>query len=60
MWSNEGDIVLSPFMGIASEGYMAIKHRRRFVGIELKDTYYEQAAKNMARAEKEATSGQLF
>ena len=43
MWSNEQDVVLSPFMGIGSEGYMALKMRRRFIGTELKDTYFQQA-----------------
>src|SRR4029077_19006281 len=33
MWSNPGDLVLSPFMGVGSEGYVALKHRRRFLGV---------------------------
>jgi DNA modification methylase len=43
MWSNEGDTVLSPFMGIGSEGYVSLKMRRKFIGTELKDTYFRQA-----------------
>jgi DNA modification methylase len=43
LWSNEGDTVLSPFMGIGSEGYGALKCGRRFVGAELKAAYYRQA-----------------
>ena len=43
LWSNEGDTVLSPFMGIGSEGVVALRNRRRFIGVELKDTYYKQA-----------------
>jgi DNA modification methylase len=43
LWSNPGDVVLSPFMGIGSEGVTALKLGRRFVGIELKESYWEQA-----------------
>jgi DNA modification methylase len=43
MWSNEADTVLSPFMGIGSEGYMALKMRRKFIGTELKESYFRQA-----------------
>ena len=60
LWSNPNDIVLSPFMGIASEGYMSVKLDRRFVGIELKDSYYQQAVKNMERAKKESCENKLF
>jgi hypothetical protein len=52
LWTNPGDIVLSPFMGIGSEGYVAIQQGRRFVGIELKRSYWQQAWKNLAEAEK--------
>jgi len=48
MWSNPGDVVLSPFAGIGSEGYVALEEGRRFVGVELKDSYYKQAARNLA------------
>jgi DNA modification methylase len=50
LWSNPGDVVLSPFMGIASEGYVARQKGRRFVGIELKESYYRQAVLNLASA----------
>lgn len=53
LWTNPGDTVLSPFMGIASEGYVAIQEGRRFVGIELKRSYFEQAWKNLASAENQ-------
>jgi DNA modification methylase len=43
LWSNPGDTVLSPFMGIGSEGVVALRNGRRFVGVELKETYYKQA-----------------
>lgn len=45
LWSNAGDVVLSPFMGIGSEGVVALKMGRRFVGVELKESYYRQAAR---------------
>lgn len=47
MWSNPGDTVLSPFMGIGSEGYMSLKLGRRFIGIELKEIYWRQACRNL-------------
>jgi hypothetical protein len=43
LWSNPGDAVLSPFMGIGSEGVIALRNHRRFIGVELKDTYFKQA-----------------
>ena len=48
LWSNPNDIVLSPFMGIGSEGYVSLEMGRRFVGVELKKSYYQQAARNLA------------
>lgn len=48
LWSNPGDTVLSPFMGIGSEGVVALQNGRRFVGVELKPSYYEQSVKNCA------------
>jgi hypothetical protein len=56
LWSNPKDIVLSPFMGIGSEGFVALKNKRRFLGVELKDTYFATAAKNLASAEANAVS----
>lgn len=50
LWSNPGDTVLSPFMGIGSEGYVALEMGRKFVGAELKKSYFDQAAKNLAAA----------
>lgn len=52
LWTNPGDLVLSPFMGIGSEGYEAIKAGRRFIGVELKPSYFEQAVKNLRYAEE--------
>ena len=53
LWSKEGEIVLDPFDGIGSTGYQALKMGRRHVGVELKQSYYEQAAQNLAAAENE-------
>lgn len=52
LWTNEGDLVFSPFAGIGSEGYVAIEHGRRFVGAELKRSYWEQACRNLAAAKR--------
>lgn len=46
LWSNPNDIILTPFMGIGSEAYMALKLERRAWGCELKESYYVQAEKN--------------
>lgn len=56
MWSNPGDVVLSPFMGIGSEGYCALRLKRKFLGVELKDSYWRQACKNLEAAEAGAPS----
>lgn len=50
LWTNPGDIVLSPFAGIGSEGYVSLELGRRFVGAELKESYYRQAVANLATA----------
>lgn len=50
LWTNPNDIVLSPFMGIASEGHVALELGRRFVGAELKESYYGQAVRNLQAA----------
>lgn len=51
LWSKEGDVVLSPFAGIGSEGYVAVGMGRKFVGIELKRSYWDQQVLNLANAE---------
>lgn len=56
MWSNKGDVVLSPFMGIGSEGVMSLRHKRKFVGVELKEAYWRQAVKHMENEERHAPS----
>lgn len=52
MWSNPGENVLTPFMGIGSEVYEAVRLGRRGVGIDLKPSYYRQAVRNIAAALK--------
>ena len=56
LWTNPGDIVLSPFAGIGSEGYESIRLGRKFIGIELKPSYYEQAVKNLREIERTSTT----
>lgn len=58
LWSNKGDTVLSPFAGIGSEGHVALQMGRRFVGAELKRSYYEQAMRNLHAAK--GAQGDLF
>lgn len=60
MWSNPGDLVLSPFTGIGSEGYVALQEGRRFVGAELKQSYFAQAVANLRAAETPSAQLGLF
>lgn len=60
LYSNEGDKVLTPFMGIGSEVYQAVKMNRYGIGFELKDSYYEIAVKNINTAIQEKNQLQLF
>jgi DNA modification methylase len=60
LWSAPGDLVLSPFAGIGSEGYVAVTKGRRFVGIELKPSYFNCAVNNLKAAEIEATQKTIF
>jgi len=53
LWTNPGDIVLSPFGGIGSEGYETIRRKRKFIGIELKKAYYRIMVRNLKQAEKQ-------
>lgn len=48
LWTNPGDVVLSPFMGIGSEGYVSLELGRKFIGVELKESYFRQAVANLA------------
>ena len=58
MWSNPGENVLTPFMGVGSEVFGAVKLGRRGVGIELKESYYRQAVRNLEELDKGNTSEQ--
>jgi hypothetical protein len=60
LWSKEGDTVLSPFAGIGSEGYESLKMKRKFIGMELKQSYYDQAIKNLDAAQSQAAEPSLF
>lgn len=50
LWSNPGDLVLDPFSGVATTGYVALQNDRRYVGIELKKSYFDQGCINLRSA----------
>lgn len=56
MWSNPGDVVLSPFMGIGSEGVVSLRLKRRFIGVELKESYFRQACRYLDQADRSSAS----
>ena len=56
LWSNPDETVLSPFMGVGSEVYAALRNGRRGIGIELKPSYYRQAKRNIEAAVREWAS----
>jgi DNA modification methylase len=60
LWSNPGDLVFSPFAGIGSEGYEAVRLGRRFLGVELKPSYWRIAARNLRLAATLQSQGSLF
>jgi hypothetical protein len=60
LWSNPGEVVFSPFAGIGSEGDGAIRLGRKFLGVELKESYWKQAARYLHEAEQEATTPTLI
>jgi DNA modification methylase len=60
LWTNPGDLVFSPFAGIGSEGHEAVRLGRRFVGIELKESYWKTACKNLRDAERSLDEQSLF
>lgn len=60
LWSNPGELVLSPFAGIGSEGYVAIQQGRRFIGCELKPSYWQTAVANLRKAEEQSNVPTLF
>jgi len=57
LWTNPGDIVLTPFLGIGSEAYVALQMGRRAVGVELKKSYFDQAVRNLAAAQTHQETG---
>lgn len=56
LWSNEGETLLTPFMGVGSEVYGAVNANRKGIGIELKPSYYRQAVKNLATVREESVT----
>jgi DNA modification methylase len=60
LWTNPGDLVFSPFTGIGTEGYESLLLHRRFVGSELKRSYFDVAVKNLTTAADKARQKDLF
>ena len=60
LWTNEGDTVFTPFMGIGSEVHQSLVMNRKGIGIELKESYYNQAEKNAENAVIERNQKTLF
>jgi DNA modification methylase len=60
LWSNPGEIVFTPFMGVGSEVYCAVKNGRKGIGAELKPSYYRQAVKNISLIHEEREQGDLL
>jgi DNA modification methylase len=60
LYSNPGETVLTPFMGIGSEAYQAVKFGRKAIGIELKESYFRVAVKNLENVERETKTLDLF
>lgn len=60
LYSNKGETVFTPFLGIGSEAYMAVKNDRNAIGIELKDSYFEVAYKNIKKAASQKLQIELF
>lgn len=60
LWSNPGEMVLSPFAGIGSEGHEAVRLGRQFIGVELKPSYWQTACDNLRKAVAIRGQGDLF
>ena len=58
LYSNEGEVVLTPFMGVGSEVYSAVSLGRKAVGVELKSSYFKQAVLNLANADRRFVTAQ--
>lgn len=59
LWSNPGETILTPFMGVGSEVYGAVSYERKAIGIELKESYYNQAVKNLKEVKLRFKTNQL-
>ncbi len=59
LWSNPGEVVFTPFMGVGSEVYGAVLNGRRGVGVELKPSYFRQAVRNLSQIERDSKTGEL-
>lgn len=60
LWSNEGETVLSPFAGIGSEGWQSLKMNRKFIGFELKESYFNSMVQNLKNVEAGKLQSMLF
>lgn len=60
LWSNPGEIVFTPFMGVGSEVFEAVRCGRKGIGVELKTSYYRQAVKNLAQVENQSEQPELL
>ncbi len=60
MYSNDGEVVLTPFMGVGSEVYSPVSMGRKAIGIELKDSYFKQAKINLELAANRFNSENTF
>lgn len=59
LYSNKGETVLDPFNGVGSTGFVALKNDRKYVGIELKQEYYDQSVKNLENVEREINESKV-
>jgi DNA modification methylase len=59
LYSNKGEVVLTPFMGVGSEVFSPVSMGRKAIGIELKDSYFKQAIENMKHTNDRFTKSQL-
>jgi DNA modification methylase len=60
LWTAPGDVILSPFAGIGSEGVVSVRHRRKFIGIELKPAYWRVAKRNLEAADRAGEQFELW
>ena len=60
LWSNPGDVVFTPFLGIGSEVFAAVEMGRRGIGIELKPSYFAQAVRNISKIGTASVDGDVF